>query len=151
MNRKSGFTLVELLLALGVVAIGLATLFSLLPGISRFSREIRDKERMQGFAEDVFASLRWQIAAGASGSPTDPQEPLMLMTITGQQNLLADGTEQRWPSDPGADVLVPVFIYRLTLNTVSVHQVEALLEVRAERSSISHSFQDRIPIQEQAW
>lgn len=130
-SRRQGFTLVELLLSLGVLAIGLATLFSLLPGVSAYSRGLREERRLSQFAEAVFLTLSWQLE-DRSGLPdgVPDADKARLPTVTGIQSLVVSGEEQLWPDTGMAEAPVPVFYYTLQLQSNDVRRVEATLKLR---------------------
>lgn len=71
MSRRSnrGFTLVEVLVALVVVAIGLAALMVAVAGVARTSGYLRDKTLAQWIALNRLAEVRLTVNKIASGSP----------------------------------------------------------------------------------
>ena len=150
--NKQGFTLVELLLTIGVLAIGLVSIFSLLPGVSKFSRELRDDDDMQQFAEAVFASVAWQLQSGGDTSAVLPDaEKLELPTILGTQGLVISDQEQAWPDTGMVEAMVPVVYYRLQLQSNSVREVEVTLQLRPASRNQSRIFNRTIYPQVQAW
>ncbi len=58
MNRRAGFSLVEVALAIMVIAVGLLSVFGLFPHGMESSRRALDETRAATFAEDTFNSLR---------------------------------------------------------------------------------------------
>lgn len=112
--KRQGFTLVELLLTIVVLAVGLTSLFALLPSAARVSAEARQQRRMDRFAETVFASLQ-------SGSDTLP-------VFGGLHQIDDSGTPHFWPRENPADGSEPL---RYVLSVVArTNQVrEARLRV----------------------
>lgn len=148
---KQGFTLVELLLSLGVVAIALVSLFTLLPGISQFSREQRDRERMQIFATDVFQTAEQALRSGSGVEDTDPESLWQMRTGLGRERLRVNAEETAWPSQTGAEQLVPVVWYRFLLETTSVEQVTLRMELRTEMQAEIHRMETTVPLHQEAW
>ena len=58
MNRRAGFSLVEVALAIMVIAVGLLSVFGLFPHGMESSRRALDETRAAAFAEQTFNSLR---------------------------------------------------------------------------------------------
>lgn len=146
---KQGFTLVELLLSLGVVAIALVSLFTLLPGISQFSREQRDRERMQIFATDVFQTAEQALRSGTG--PGEADSLWQMRTGLGRERLRVNAEETAWPSQTGAEHLVPVVWYRFLLETTSVEQVTLRMELRIEMQAEIHRMETTVPLHQEAW
>ena len=63
-SRKSGFTLVEIALALLIVSVGLLSVFSLFPAGMTSNRKAIDETHAAFFADDVLNGLKAQVAAG---------------------------------------------------------------------------------------
>lgn len=151
-KSRQGFTLVEMLLTLGVLAIGLTSIFTLLPGVTQFSRELRDQDRMQTFAEAVFASIEWQLESGGDvPDVVSAEDKLELPRILGTQALVISDQEQAWPDTGMAVELVPVMYYTLQLQSNSVREVEVTLQLRPESRIQARTFTRTIYPQVQAW
>lgn len=129
MNRRQGFTLIEMLLALAVLAIGLTTIFAILPGASAYSRDLRDRQRMRVFADSVFASAEWALAENPEDPLMDPV-PWTLPTMAGDRTLVATDSPVPWPDETVSSELVPVMWYTLTLDMNAGDGVEVILGVR---------------------
>jgi prepilin-type N-terminal cleavage/methylation domain-containing protein len=116
--RRNGFTLIELLLTIVVLAIGLSTLFLLLPSAARASADAREQRRMDRLAETVFASLQ----SGLGHIPV----------YDGTYVLDESGNPAFWPKGNTFDGSQPLS-YTLTLTRI--HPVrEATLKVSSRRS-----------------
>ncbi len=150
-KQQAGFTLIELLLTLGVLSIGLVSIFTLLPGVSDFSRELRDEDRMQTFAEAVFASVEWTLRSSESPDLLSEEEKLKFQTILGPQTLQFGSEEQSWPDTNGVEDLVPAFFYTLDVETNSLREVEVHLSVRPEFSITPTEFNRILYPQVKAW
>ncbi|WFB37616.1 type II secretion system protein [Kiritimatiellota bacterium B12222] len=148
---RHGFTLIELLLTLGVLAIGLISIFGLLPGISEFSRELRDQDRMQTFASAVFDSMAWSISTHEEGGTLSEEEQHRLPTLLGAQSFHVGEGERRWPDTDGVDELLPLFYYKVEVSTTSVSEVELRLQIRPESSPTFTEFTRTVYVQAQAW
>lgn len=151
-GSRQGFTLVELLLTLGVLAIGLVSIFTMLPRVSQLSRELRDEDRMRDFAEAVFASMEWQLQSGpdAAGSLSD-EEKRTLPVVFGSQPVVISDVEQSWPDTASVEDLVTRLFYTLQVQTNAVSAVEVLLQVRPESRNQARSFNRTFYPQVQAW
>ena len=75
-RNKKGYSLVEVSLALLVVAIGLLTIFALFPGGLDLSRKSVDATEVAAFAEFVFASLDGMASSTDWNSFTNASLPL---------------------------------------------------------------------------
>lgn len=165
-QHRQGFTLVELLLTLGVLAIGLGSILTLLPGITNFSRELRDKDRMEIFAESIFDALDgldaldWELLQEESGeellsekltfaSLIGPQ--IFQVSSIGPQAFEASIEESEWPDTGGTEGLTPVFYYSLRVQVNSPLEMEARLTVRPESSLIPTEYSQVFHPQVQAW
>ncbi len=125
---KQGFTLVEILLALGVLAVGLLSLFALLPSAASWSRELRDQESSLRLAESVQASLQWHEWHAGATNRVALAEALELPQINGPQNLSLESGEHAFPDVMLPDELSPVLFYELRFSTNSWS--EAQMQVR---------------------
>ncbi|MDF3130087.1 prepilin-type N-terminal cleavage/methylation domain-containing protein [Kiritimatiellaeota bacterium B1221] len=149
--QQAGFTLIELMLTLGVLSIGLVSIFTLLPGVSEFSREMRDQDRMQTFADAVFASVEWSLRSAESPDILQNEEKLAFQTLLGEQQLVFGSEEQPWPDTNGVEDWVPVFFYTLEVETNSVREVTVQLSVRPEFSNAARAFTRTVYPQVKAW
>ncbi len=132
-RRRDGFTLIEMLLTMMVLAVGLSSLFALLPSAANAARESRDLRRMDRFADTVFSTLQ-------SGDTE-------LFILGETRDLDLSGTERLWPGDLSAD-LVPPLYYSLSVLERTNQVREAQLRLRSpampEPRLYLHEFPERI-------
>lgn len=133
---RSGFTLVELLATVFILAIGLGTVFSLITLTANWSGEQVRERRRERFAETVFATVAW-----ALGQPEDATEDPWTLPVTVEddidtsQALVVDGTDEvAWPRarQDGFASEIPRIFYSLSLTTNTLGNVEAELAVRMQ-------------------
>lgn len=96
MKRAGGFSLIEVALALGIIAVGIVSILGLLPALTRQSAEAAETRVALGLADAVRVALDERAAGGfdalASSLPvrsTDPTAGLLLVAAR-------DGGELRW-------------------------------------------------------
>lgn len=150
-SSRAGFTLVEILLTLGVLAIGLTSIFTLLPGVTDFSRNLRDQDRMRTFADSVFASVEWSLQRSEIPETVSGEEKRSFPNLLGVQEVKISDEEQSWPDTDGVEDLVPVFFYRLQVVTNDVSEVEARLQLRPQSRTNIVEFTRVLSPQVKAW
>lgn len=121
-DSQSGFTLVEVVLAILVVALGLLSVFSLFPSGLRASEDTVADTRAGMFAETVFGQMR----GGADGLVkwSDWSNPSTFKAAT-ISNLVVD-TIQTLPFPDGS---VQQLRYRLTIDLTDTLRYPTKLEV----------------------
>lgn len=120
---KSGFTLVELLLTLGILVVGLTSTIAMVVAATNYSRANRNLREVDAFAESVFATIR-STARGAADEEIPPDfadTPLQIRGPEGPRDVFPDGEETWWPEEPGSGTLAEVtgmlrFRYALELH-----------------------------------
>jgi prepilin-type N-terminal cleavage/methylation domain-containing protein len=151
MKARAGFTLIEMLLTLGVLALGLTVLFSLLPAAAGKSRENRDIQRIGVFADDVFASLAWSFEQPSEATAPTLEDTWTLLSAAGPQMLLESEDEILFPNvGVDGDILSP-FRYTLILSTNDVSQVDAVLRVRSNSLNEPLEFTRRFTREQRPW
>jgi len=135
--RRSGFTLVEMLLTLLVLAVGLSSLFALLPATANAARESREQRRMDHFAETVFSTLQ-------SG-----HSDVFFPGIT--HSLVSGGDEIAWPGDTvSPDIVRPLF-YTLSILDRTNQVREVRLRLRAPGLPEPRLYLHEFPASVQEW
>lgn len=109
---RSGFTLIEMLFAMGILTFGLTALIGVLTvGVST-RRSAEQKSRAALLADEVMHHIERQVfstaaakpapvAAGVGSRPIDPLAPIELAKIEGWPGMSARIEFTRQPDDPG--------------------------------------------------
>lgn len=129
MNRKAGYSLVEVSLALLVVGVGLLAVFALFPDALGSSRKSVEASEISEFAEYVFATIEGMIAEpdfNWDDLKSGYQLPKTDALVFDQPRVVASGVKRgyEWLPNyfdvPGVAKYAPAtFTYILTVNNVA--------------------------------
>lgn len=140
-EARSGFSLVEVSLALFVIAVGILSVVSLFPiGLDLSKRSI-DETYASFFADSVFASYKGAIDAGVDWAAIDSYETIAPNTINGGQSVLwQDPDRMRVRPNSGRQVIRYVAVlpdgstnydhaiqYSLTMRDSSIPRVKEMI------------------------
>ncbi|MCC5847733.1 MAG: hypothetical protein JJU29_06515 [Verrucomicrobia bacterium] len=96
---KSGFTLVELLLTLGVLVVGMTSTIAMVVASTNYSRANRNLREMDAFAESVFTAIHAS-ARGAADEEAWQDLTVKIRGPGGLQPITSNGENDWWPEDP---------------------------------------------------
>jgi len=147
MKRRHGFTLVELLLTLGVLAIGLTTLLALVPRVGELSRAMRDRDRAAVFAESVFASAEWAASLSVD-EEAEVERAWTLPTAYGAHKVrIGEEDPVVWPSASARHRLY----YHILTETNATESLDVWVEVRPVSHTTPEVFHRVLPREKRPW
>lgn len=146
-RAPNGFTLVETLLTVAVLAVGLTAVTGMVAAASSASRAARELRRMDAFAAAVFT----EVAILETESPDLlPGNGIFLPTPDGPREIFPDGEEHMFP---GEDLweLAPQLWYRLETEEISETQITAELWLSSRGRGTERTYRREIFRQRRAW
>lgn len=132
----SGFTLVELLATVFILAVGLGAVFALITMTAEWSGDQARERRRERFVESVFASAEWAVETETEDEALPWTLPVMTEDAGEVEQTLVvnDDEETAWPREreDGIGSDIPRLYYTLALSTNATGMVEAEVAVRAQ-------------------
>lgn len=147
----NGFTLVETLLTVAVLAVGLTAVTGMVVAASNASRAAREVRRMDSFATAVFTGLALEHMLDPNGTPVTSE--LRLPTPAGSRPLVRNAEDPML--FPGEDLweLAPQFWYRLEVREAGENENRLIvtLELSSRDRSTQQTYHREITRHRRAW